>query len=85
MNGATAEPSVRTMSNPNSSKTNNMGINQYFLRNLIYAQSSLIKDIKIISKLILHRADHHLSLNPIIISMFIDFFPEQTLPGGTHN
>lgn len=76
MNGAMADPSVRTITKPSSSMTNIMGISQNFLRNFKYAQNSLIKDSKTTSELILHGADHYFSLDPIIISLFIDFLAE---------
>ena len=84
MNGAMAEPSVMTINKPNNSMTSIMGISQNFLRNFKYAQNSLIKDNKTTSELILHGTDRYLSLNPIIIGLFIDFLAQQIFPGSAH-
>ena len=67
MNGATAEPWLKTIKTPNNAKTIIIGSNQYFFQSLKIPKI-LLKNLSL--KLFIHSTDIFISFFPITI-MFI--------------
>ena len=62
MNGATADPWVRTINPPNKTKTNKIGSSQYFFLTFKNSQNSLINSML---ELISHARFYIFFFNPI--------------------